>query len=118
MLLTFLWILFFILLLIYIYKQSSVQTSVQTSLVSFQEGMSSKCSKSDVQEMAGLVYQLNGRVKNLEKDMNKVKLDTAKALEIANQNKKDVNNAKESIKEEEGKMKNAESELDKVAAGL
>lgn len=114
MLLTFLWILFFILLLIYIYKQSSVQTS----LVSFQEGMSSKCSKSDVQEMAGLVYQLNGRVKNLEKDMNKVKLDTAKALEIANQNKKDVNNAKESIKEEEGKMKNAESELERVSAGL
>lgn len=114
MLLTFLWILFFIILLIYIYRQSSVQTS----LVSFKEGMSSKCSKSDVQEMAGLVYQLNGRVKNLEKEINNVKLDSAKALEIANQNKKDVNNAKESIKEEEGRMKNAESELDKVSAGL
>jgi len=114
MLLTFLWILFFIILFIYIYNQSSVKNYQ----VSFKENMSSKCSKSDVQEMAGLVYQINGRVKNLEKDMNKVKLDTAKALEIAGQNKKDVNNAKESIKEEEGKMKNAESELDKVAAGL
>ena len=114
MLLTFLWILFFIILFIYIYKQSSVKNYQ----ISFKENMSSKCSKSDVQEMAGLVYQINGRVKNLEKDMNKVKLDTAKALEIAGQNKKDVNNAKESIKEEEGKMKNAEIELDKVAAGL
>ena len=114
MLLTFLWILFFIILLIYIYKQSSVQTS----LVSFQEGLSSECSKSDFQEMSGLVYQLNGRVKNLEQEINNVKLDTAKALEIANQNKKDVDNAKESVKEEDGKMKNAQGELDRVSAGL
>ena len=91
---------------------------MQTSLVSFQEGLSSECSKSDFQEMSGLVYQLNGRVKNLEQEINNVKLDTAKALEIANQNKKDVDTAKESVKEEQGNIKNAKSELDKASSGL
>lgn len=82
------------------------------------EGISSKCSKSDVQEMAGLVFQLNSRVKNLEKEINKVKLNSSKALSLAKENKKDVDTAKDSIKEEEGEMKVAEKELEKVGSGL
>lgn len=82
------------------------------------EGVSSKCSKSDVQEMAGLVYQLNSRVKNLETEINKVKLNSSKALSLAKENKKDVDTAKDSIKEEEGEMKVAEKELEKVGSGL
>ena len=82
------------------------------------EGVSSKCSKSDVQEMAGLVFQLNGRVKNLEKEINKVKLISSKALSLAKENKKDVDTAKDSIKEEQGEMKIAEKELEKVGSGL
>lgn len=111
-------ILLFVLISIVLLYNNYVLTNISKKENVIREGVSSKCSKSDVQEMAGLVYQLNSRVKNLEKEINKVKLNSSKALSLAKENKKDVDTAKDSIKEEQGEMKIAEKELEKVGSGL
>lgn len=111
-------LLLFILISIIIIYNNYASKNISKKQKIIREGVSSKCSKSDVQEMAGLVYQLNSRVKNLEKETNKVKLNSSKALSLAKENKKDVDTAKDSIKEEQGEMKIAEKELEKVELGL
>ena len=111
-------ILLFVLISIVLLYNNYVLTNISKKENVIREGVSSKCSKSDVQEMAGLVYQLNSRVKNLETEINKVKLNSSKALSLAKENKKDVDTAKDSIKEEQGEMKIAEKELEKVGSGL
>jgi len=111
-------ILLFVLISIVLLYNNYVLTNISKKENVIREGVSSKCSKSDVQEMAGLVYQLNSRVKNLEKEINKVKLNSSKALSLAKENKKDVDTAKDSIKEEQGEMKIAEKELEQVGSGL
>jgi methyl-accepting chemotaxis protein len=82
------------------------------------EGISSKCKLSEIQEMSGLVYQLNSRVKNLETEINKVKLNSSKALDLAKENKETIDESSESIQEDQGEMKVAEKELDEISSGL